>query len=133
MPSLRMPNDVGQAFLNAAVNREVDRVAIAAYEVVRANSEFDLRMLPRAIAHQLAENIPQRNVAERHRTQAVEHAAIDALQLLDDREHVVHALDHFARGLVLELRGRSRDRCRMRLEPEQVRTDLVVQVERSAP
>src|ERR1700747_663121 len=46
MPSLRMPNDVGQAFLNAAVNREVDRVAIAAHEVVRANREFDLRMLP---------------------------------------------------------------------------------------
>ena len=27
MPSLRMPNDVGHAFLNAAVNREVDPMA----------------------------------------------------------------------------------------------------------
>src|SRR5262249_2427835 len=115
MPSLRMPNDVGHAFLNAAVNREVDRVAIAAHEVVRANRKFDLRMLPRAIAHQLAENIPQRNVAERHRTQAVEHAAIDALQMLDDRGNIVDELDHFVRGLVLWLSGRNRSYGRLRL------------------
>src|SRR5262245_53388478 len=42
MPSVRMPNDVSQALLHAAINREVDRVAVAAHEVVGADGEVNL-------------------------------------------------------------------------------------------
>ena len=71
-------------------------------------------------------------MAERHRPQPVEHAAIDALQMLDDRQHVARAR-LYACARAPAARRRGRDRPGIGLEAEQARADLVVQLERGAP
>src|SRR5439155_16757911 len=66
---LGVADRVGQAFLDAAVDREVDRVAIAALERRGLERKYDLRVLLRALAHQLGQDVLQGDVAERHRAQ----------------------------------------------------------------
>ena len=90
-------------------------------------------MLARALAHELAEHLFERDVAERHRPQPIEHAAIDRLQMLDDGQDVAQAGGHGLPGLLGQVAGCAGNRRCIGFQPEQTRTDLIMQFERGAP
>ena len=132
MLGLRMADGVGQAFLDAAIDGEVDRIAVAALKFASRERERNLRMLARALAHELAQHLFERDVTERHRPQAVEHAAIDGLQMLDDGQDVAQARGDGFPGLPRQVAGCAGNRRRIGFQPEQTRTYLIMQFERSA-
>ena len=90
-------------------------------------------MLAGALAQELAEHLFERDMTERHRPQAVEHAAVDRLQMFDDGQDVAQAGGHGLPGLLGQVAGCTGNRRCIGFQPEQTRTDLVMQFERGAP
>jgi hypothetical protein len=125
-----MTQRVGETFLDTAIEREIDRVAIAWAQAAGHKRDLCLRLLAGALGDQLRDEIAERHVAERHRAQTIQHAAIDRLQVIDDRQHVARAILHVAGG---RIGAKGRDRGRVGLEPKETWADLVVQFERGAP
>jgi len=107
-----MTQRVGETLLNAAVDREIDRVAIAWRKAEGCESYLRLRLLAGALGDELRDEIAERHMAERHRRQAIQHAAIDRLQVIDDCQHVARAIRHVVRG---RIRRKRRDRGRVGL------------------
>src|ERR1700744_1994713 len=79
---------IGQVFLRAAVNRQIDRVAIAGLEALGADAKRDLRMPAAVVVHKLIDELGKRNMTQRHRSQSLEHAAVDGLKMIDSGDSV---------------------------------------------
>ena len=60
---LGVSDGIGQAFLRAAVDRQIDRVAIAGLKASGADAKRDLRMPAAVIVHELIDELGKRNIA----------------------------------------------------------------------
>src|SRR5215470_13670338 len=66
IPGLGVTDRVGQAFLDTAIDRQIDGVPVAARELCGGERKRNVGMLARPIAYDLGNEILQRNVAKRH-------------------------------------------------------------------
>jgi hypothetical protein len=96
---------IGQALLNTAVNRQIHSVTIARSKLFCAKAEQDLRTLPCTLAHKLIKNLLERHMAKGHWAEALEHSAVDRLEVLDRCNNLSGAFGHLLCGFFGELSG----------------------------
>ncbi len=130
---LRVADHVGQALLHAAIDREIDRIAIAALELCRrerrTRSADTARARSRTSSDRMSRSGTWPSAIGRSRLSMPRLIACRCSMMASSRARAPSCRPPRLRK---RLRG-ARDRCRIGLEPEQARADLVVQVERGAP
>ena len=75
---LAVTNGVGDAFLNAAIEREVDRLAIGLGEIAERRRHLRVRMAALEADDKLIEKLGELDAAQGTRTKLLEQSAIDA-------------------------------------------------------
>ena len=110
MLGVAVADGVGDAFLNAAIEREVDRLAIGIGKLAERGLHLRLRMAALEADDKLVEQLGELDAAERPGPELLQESAVHQLEPLGDRENLADATRNLGGALVGELIGEVLDR-----------------------
>ncbi len=88
-----MPDGIGDAFLNASINREVDRLAIGLGELAEVKNDLRVGMATLKPGGQFVDQFTKLDAAKRSWSQLLDQRAVHGFQPIGDRENLADALD----------------------------------------
>ena len=92
-----MTDGVGDAFLDAAIESEIDRLAVRIGQLADGDGDMRVGMTALEAGNELVEELDELHAAERARPQLLQQRAIEQLEALGDGENLADAAGDLAR------------------------------------
>ncbi len=109
-PRLAVADGIGDALLNAAIEGEIDRLAIGIGELADGDGDMRVGVAALEAGDQLVEKLGELDPAERARPELLEQRPVQQLEPLGDGENLADAPGDLGGALVGQLIGKVLDR-----------------------